>query len=66
MAFATAVAGTSIPLQLIRPSSVTPKPFSSKNRTTRLCEGESENSWMMSDHILTTGYDVYKYTAMLI
>ena len=52
--FAMAVAGISIPLQLILPSSVTPNPFSSRNRATRLWAGESANSWMISDHILTT------------
>jgi hypothetical protein len=64
MAFATAVAGISMPLQLIRPSSVTPNPFSRRKRTTRLWDGESAKSWMISDHILTTGKYAYKYTAM--
>ena len=55
IAFATAVAGISMPLQQIFPSALTPKPFSRRNRTTRPCDGESANSWMISDHIQAPG-----------
>ncbi len=55
IAFAMAVAGISMPLLQIFPSVLTPNPFSRRNRTTRPCDGESANSWMISDHIHAPG-----------
>ena len=48
---ATCVAATAMVLHAIFPSSFTPNPFSRRNLTTLVCEGESANQPRIADHI---------------